>query len=157
MPRRSYKKREAKKDLIYNSEKVGRLINYVMRKGKKSVAQSLVYAAFESIKKKNLDPLEVLDKAIDNVSPNFEVKPKRVGGASYLVPSETRLTRKLFLALKWIIEAAAARPNKEYQTFDRKLSAELLDAFNGQGQAIGKKVQVEKLAEANRAFAHFRW
>lgn len=157
MPRRGYKKRPVEPDLIYKNRDVGKLINYIMMDGKKTVAEKMVYSTFEMIKQQNLEPLAVLHKAVENVGPSHEVKPKRVGGASYLVPTETRQSRKLFLALHWIIDGATARPNKEYKTFDKKLFAELMDAYKGEGEAVNKKRQVEKLAEANKAFAHFRW
>ncbi len=157
MPRRGYKKRITPKDPIYDSYEVAKLINYVMHDGKKTVAQRHVYAALAALEKQKLDPLRVLSSAITNVAPRQEVKPKRVGGASYLVPIDTRPSRRLFLALNWIIEAANKRPNTQYRTFAEKLAAELVDAHNQQGQAVEKRRQVEKLAEANKAFAHFRW
>lgn len=157
MPRRGYKRLPVKKDAIYNSFEVAKLINYIMVDGKKSVAQDLVYKAFDEIKKNKLDPMEVLRKSIANVAPNKEVRPRRVGGASYLVPMDTRNERKMYLALNWIVEAAQARPNKQYKTFDKKLVAELMDAYQNQGEAVNKRLQVEKLAAANKAFAHFAW
>ncbi|MFQ5452158.1 MAG: 30S ribosomal protein S7 [Candidatus Paceibacterota bacterium] len=157
MPRRGYKKITTHKDPIYSSYEVAKLINYVMRDGKKTVAQRGVYSALKKIKSKKLDPINVLSNAIINVSPIKEVKSKRVGGASYLVPMDTRPSRRIFLALNWIVDAANKRPNKEYKSFDEKLAAELIDAYSDQGQAVEKKRQVEKLAEANKAFAHFRW
>ncbi len=157
MPRRPYKKRQIDPDPVYGSVKVAKFINYVMRDGKKSVAQKIVYKTFENIKEKRLDPLEILDKAIENVAPNMEVRPRRLGGASYLVPIEVRPERKLFLALNWIIKAAKARSSKQYKTFIEKLTAELLDAAQGQGGAVEKRAEVERLAEANKAFAHLRW
>lgn len=157
MPRRGYKKREIKPDLIYKSRETAKLINYVMKDGKKRLAEKLVYSAFEKIKKQGLNPIEVLHQAIKKVAPSQEVRPRRVGGASYLVPKETSSQRKLFLALNWIIKAASNRSNKEYQGFDEKLAAELIDASSGKGEAVAKGKQVEKLAEANKAFAHFRW
>ncbi|HLD27048.1 MAG TPA: 30S ribosomal protein S7 [Patescibacteria group bacterium] len=157
MPRRPYKKRNVKPDIIYSSYEVAKLITYVMKDGKKSVAEHIIYTIIETMKKNKLNPLEVIHKAIENTAPQFEVKPKRVGGASYLVPIETRSSRKIFLAFNWIIKAAYNRSSKEYRTFDKKLYAELMDAYQGQGEAINKRKQVEKLAEANRAFAHFKW
>ncbi len=157
MPRHSYKKRTIRKDPVYWSNEVSKLINYVMIDGKKSVAQKIVYNIFDELKKTNQDPLRVLAQALDNVSPTYEVKPRRLGGASYLVPTETRKERKLFLALSWIVNAAKARPNKEYHTFEKKLLAELVEASKSQGQAVAKKTQTEKLAEANKAFAHLKW
>lgn len=157
MPRRGYKRQEVKEDPMYNSYKVSKLINYVMVDGKKSTAERVVYGALDLIKKEKLDPIIVLESAISNVAPKKEVRPRRVGGASYLVPSDTRPTRKLYLALNWIISSANSRSNKQYKSFDKKLSAELMDAYQGQGEAFNKKVQVEKLAEANKAFSHFSW
>lgn len=157
MPRRGYKRQPVENDPIYGSYEVSKLVNYVMKDGKKSVAQKQVYRALESLKNEKLDPLEVLSRAIQNVAPSKEVRPKRVGGASYLVPVDTRQERKLFMALNWIITGAQARSNKQYHTFSEKLHAELLDAYNNQGEAINKKLQVEKLAAANKAFAHFSW
>jgi len=157
MPRRKYKKTTTKLDVMYESREVAKLINYIMKDGKKTIAQKIVYAAFNDIKESKSEPTEVLRQAIENVAPNFEVKPKRVGGASYLVPMETRPTRKIFLALNWIINAAMARPSKEFKTADKKLVAELVEASQGLGEAVNKRKQVEKLAEANKAFSHFRW
>jgi small subunit ribosomal protein S7 len=157
MPRRGYKKQDAGVDPIYGSYEVEKLVNYVMKDGKKSVAQRNVYTALEALNEAKLDPVDVLNKAISNVAPSKEVRPRRVGGASYLVPVDTRSARKLFLALNWIVNAAQARSNKQYKTFDQKLHAELLDAYNNQGEAINKRQQVEKLAAANKAFAHFSW
>lgn len=157
MPRRPYKKTKTRPDLLYSSYEVAKLINYVMLDGKKSVAQKIVYRAIDLIKQKNPNPVEVLQSSIANVAPDHEVKPKRVGGASYLVPIDTRPSRRIFLALNWIITAAKQRSNSEFKNFDQKLAAELLDASNGLGEAVNKKRQVEKLAEANKAFAHFRW
>ena len=157
MPRRPYKRIKTKPDFIYQSYEVSKLINYVMLDGKKSIAQKIVYSVMDMIKKKSSDPVAILQTSIENVAPDHEVKPKRVGGASYLVPIETRSSRKIFLALNWIINAAKARPTSEFKKFDQKLAAELLDASNGLGEAVNKKKQVEKLAEANKAFAHFRW
>ena len=125
--------------------------------GKKSVAQHVVYGMLEKIKEKGEDPLKLLYKAIGNVAPTNEVKPRRVGGASYLVPIEVRADRKLYLALNWIVNAAKTRPNKEYRSFTDKLLAEILDAANNQGSAVTKRQQSEKLAESNKAFAHFKW
>lgn len=157
MPRHQYKKREIKPDEVYQSFEVAKLINYVMVDGKKSVARKIVYSVLERIKKDGKDPLIVLGEAIKNVAPNFEVRPRRLGGASYLVPIEVRKERKLFLALNWIIEAAKSRSNKEYKTFIDKLYHELIDAAGNQGQAVAKRLQTEKLAESNKAFAHLRW
>lgn len=157
MPRRQYKKRQIRPDSIYDSYETEKLVNYLMKDGKKNAAYKIIYGVYEDLEKKKMNPLEVLRKAIANVAPTHEVRPKRVGGASYLVPSETRQQRKLFLALKWILEAAGKRSNKEFKSMRAKLLAEITDAASGQGEAVSKKAQVEKLAEANKAFAHFRW
>jgi len=157
MPRRKYKKIKIKLDKVYNSQEVAKLINYLMIDGQKAVAEKIVYNALDEIKKQGQDPLRTLHQAIGNTSPNFEVKPRRLGGASYLVPIEVRRERKLFLALNWIIEAARSRPNKEYHSFSKKLLAEIVEAAKNQGQGVAKKLQTEKLAETNKAFSHLKW
>ena len=144
-------------DPLYGNKLVSRFINRVMRQGKKGVAQSLVYKAFEKIKEKNLDALTVFQGAVQNVSPRMEVKSRRVGGASYQVPMEIGGDKRVSLALRWLIWAAKKRPNKEYHSFDLKLAAELLDAYHSTGEAIKKRDLVHRMAEANKAFAHFRW
>ena len=157
MPRHSYKKKTTPPDPIYNSLEVSKLITYLMHDGKKSVAQKIVYETFEQLKKEGKDPLKSLHQAIANVAPNFEVKPRRLGGASYLVPIEVRPSRKIFLALNWMINAAQTKSNKEYKSFVAKLKTELVDAANNQGEAVAKRLQTEKLAQANKAFAHLKW
>ncbi len=157
MPRHAYKKRTIKPDRIYNSLEVAKLINYVMTDGKKSIAQKIVYKALERLKNQSSDPIKILHQAIANVAPTFEVKPRRLGGASYLVPVEVSRQRKLYLALNWIIEAAKKRSNKQYHKFEEKLYQEILDASRNQGEAVTKRLQTEKLAESNKAFAHLRW
>lgn len=159
MPRSGrIKKRILPKDPIYQSRLVTRLINRVMQRGKKTVAQKHVYRAFEQVKEKTgKNPLEIFQKAVDNVKPSMEVRPRRVGGASYQVPMPVRGDRRESLAIRWLIQAAQARPNKEYHTFDKKLTAELLDAYNNTGGAVRKKEEIHRLAEANKAFSHFRW
>lgn len=143
---------------MYGSRLVSRLVNKVMRDGKKSIAQSLVYQALDSIKEQTKqDPQAILEKAIQNVSPKMEVRPRRVGGASYQIPIEVRGDRKEALAIRWILDASRKRANKEFHTFDKKLAAELTDAANNTGLAIKKKDDVQKQAAANRAFSHFRW
>lgn len=151
-------KRILSEDPIYNSRLVTRFINKVMRDGKKSIAQDLVYKALEQIKETSKqDPISVFEKAIQNVSPKMEVRPRRVGGASYQVPIEVRGDRKEALAIRWILESARKRSNKDFHTFDKKLAQELMDASQGTGLAIKKRDDVQKTANANRAFAHFRW
>lgn len=157
MPRHNYKKRPVKKDKLFNSLEVAKLINYLMINGKKTVAEGLVYKVFDELKKQSDEPLKLLHLAIENVSPIHEVKPRRLGGASYLVPTEVRRERKLKLALNWIIDAAKARSNKEYHTFDKKLLVEIVEASKNLGAAVAKKLQTEKLADANKAFSHLKW
>ncbi len=145
-------------DPIYGSRLVSRFINKVMFNGKKSIAQSLVYEALEVIKEQTKqDPVAVFEKAILNVSPKMEVRPRRVGGASYQVPVEVRGDRKEALAIRWLLAGAKTKSNKEFHSFGKKLAAELMDAANNAGIAIKKRDDTQKVAAANRAFAHFRW
>lgn len=145
-------------DPIYNSRLVTRFINKLMMDGKKSIAQKLVYQALELIKEQNKqEPMSVFEKAIANVAPKMEVRPRRVGGASYQVPVEVRGDRKEALAIRWILAGAKSKSNKQYHSFDKKLAAELMDAANNTGLAIKKKEDTQKVANANRAFSHFRW
>jgi len=157
MPRHKYKKNKINPDPIYKSIEVTKLINYIMVDGKKTVAEKIVYRVMDKLKKIDSNPLSILYQAIENTSPQYEVKPRRLGGASYLVPTEVRKERKLYLSLNWILEAAKARSNKEYKTFTDKLLAEIIDASKNLGQAIAKKTQTEKVAEANKAFSHLKW
>lgn len=145
-------------DPIYNSRLVSRFINKLMISGKKSIAEKLVYQAFEVIKEESKqEPLGVFEKAVSNVAPKMEVRPRRVGGASYQVPVEVRGDRKEALAIRWLLSGARSRSNSQYHSFDKKLAAELLDAANNAGSAIKKKDDMQKAAAANRAFSHFRW
>lgn len=145
-------------DPIYNSRSLTKFINKIMVDGKKSVAQKLVYSALGEIEKNTgRNPLTIFETALANVSPKMEVKPRRVGGASYQVPVEVRGSRREALAIRWLVEAARKRPSKQYHTFGAKLAAELLDAAEGKGLAIKKREDTIRAAEANRAFAHFRW
>lgn len=144
-------------DPIYNSRLVTRFINRVMQDGKKSVAQGLVYKALEEVEARGKNPMTVFETAISNVMPRMEVRPRRVGGASYQIPVEVRGDRREALAIRWLVAAARARSNKEYHTFDKKLAVEFLEAAEGRGAAIKKKEDILRSAEANRAFAHFRW
>lgn len=146
-----------KTDPLYNNQLVAQFINRVMKNGKKNTAQTLVYKAFANISKKSQDPLDVFQKALSNVSPKAEVRSKRVGGASYQVPTEISGRRKTSLAIRWLITAARKRSNKEYNTFVEKLEAELLAASKGEGEAVKKRETTHKMAEANRVFSHFRW
>lgn len=150
-------------DTLYQSPVVTKLVNKIMVSGKKTVAEKIVYGAFDDIKNSGQDPLKVLEKAVENATPKMEVRPRRVGGASYMVPLEVRGPRRLALAIKWLVDAARSRSphdverlkNKPLMT--KKLSKELLEAAQGAGKAIAKKEDMHRMAEANKAFAHFRW
>ena len=158
MRSKKVEKRKLLPDPIYNSKLVTRFVNRIMRDGKKTVAQGLVYRALEEIEKQTgKNALNILETAIANISPRMEVRPRRVGGASYQVPVEVRGDRKEALAIRWLISAAESRSNKEFKTFDQKLKAEIMDAFNNAGGAIKKRDDILRMAESNRAFAHFRW
>ncbi len=142
-------------DPLYSNPLVGKFINYIMRQGKKSVAQKVVYKSFDIIKEKTKgNPIELFDKAIKNISPSLEVKSRRVGGANYQVPQPVRPDRKIQLAFRWIINAAKAKKGK---SMAEKLAEELMLAVNNEGAAIKKKLDIHRMAEANRAFAHFSW
>lgn len=155
MPRRNRpEKREIPPDIKYNSVQVQVFINYVMKNGKKSLATRLVYDAFDIAESKTHKPgLEVFEDAIKNVSPVMEVKPRRVGGATYQVPMEVSPSRRFALASRWILAAARARSGRN---FSENLAAELIDAANNTGSAIRKRDETHKMAEANRAFSHYR-
>lgn len=155
--RTKYKKRKKQEDPVFKSTLVATLVNNLMRDGKKSTAQRVVYKAFDIIKEKGDDPIETFKNAIENVGPDREVKARRIGGAAYQVPTDVKGERKASLAIRWILEAAHKRPSTEYRTFSDKLSAELLDAAKEAGEAVKKKETSHKMAEANKAFAHFRW
>lgn len=146
-------KRELRPDAKYNSTLITKFINYIMQRGKKTVAQSIVYGAFDIIKEKSKqDPLTVFDAAMKNVAPILEVKSKRVGGANYQVPIEVRGDRRISLAMRWIITAASSKKGKAMKI---KLAQELMEASMNQGDAVKKRADVHRMAEANRAFAHF--
>lgn len=155
MSRRSKpEKREIPGDVRFNSEHVQNFINRVIRNGKRSVATTIVYDAFDMIEDKTKrSALEIFDQAIKNVSPVLEVKPRRVGGATYQIPMEVPPYRRFALASRWILQSAEARSGK---SFAEKLAGELLDASNNTGAAIKKREETHKMAEANRAFSHFR-
>jgi small subunit ribosomal protein S7 len=141
-------------DVRYNSVPVTFFINRIMKRGKKSVATTIVYDALDIVKDKtSKNPIEIMDSALKNVGPVMEVRPRRVGGATYQVPMEVPAGRRMTLAMRWIIDAAAARTGNSYA---EKLSAELMDAANNQGAAVRKREETHKMAEANRAFSHFR-
>lgn len=156
MPRRgNVPKREILPDPVYGSVLVTRLINSVMLDGKKGVAQKVVYSAFDQIKEKTeKDPIEVFTQAMDNIMPSLEVKARRVGGANYQVPMEVRPARRTTLGLRWLTTYARARSER---TMAERLAGEVMDAANNTGSAVKKREEVHKAAEANKAFAHFRW
>ena len=156
MPRRgNIAKRDVLADPIYNSKMVTRLVNSVMLDGKKGVAQKIVYEAFSMIQEKTgNDPLETFEKAMENIMPSLEVKARRVGGATYQVPIEVRPDRRQTLGLRWITAYSRARSEN---TMKERLAAEIMDAANNTGASVKKREDVHKMAEANKAFAHFRW
>lgn len=156
MPRRSgVPKRDVLPDPIYNSKVITKLVNQVMLDGKKGTAQSIVYGAFDIIKEKmNLEPMDVFNQALDNVKPVLEVKARRVGGSTYQVPIEIRPERRQTLAIRWLVTYTRKRSEK---TMCEKLAGELMDAYNNAGASIKKKEEMHKMAEANKAFAHYRW
>ncbi len=148
-------RREILPDPVFNKILVSKLVNYVMRSGKKSVAEKIVYGAFDIIKKQTkLDPVEVFEQTVDNVRPAVEVRSRRVGGATYQVPMEVRDVRAIALALRWLVNSAQARSER---CMKEKLAAEITDAYNNRGGAITMRENKRKMAEANKAFAHFRW
>jgi len=158
MRKGSARPREITPDPVYHDVLVARLINRSMRAGKKSVVQKQIYQAFELIKKETKkEPLEVFHEALEAIRPNMEVRSRRVGGAAYQVPMPVRGSRRESLSLRWLIEAARARSNSEHKTFADKLAAEIMGAVKGEGGAVKKKQEMERLAESNRAFSHFRW
>ena len=152
------KKRLTSPDSLYGNRLVARLINRVMKGGKKTIAQKHVYKALEIVKEKTKkDPLEALRQSLEKIKPNMEVRPRRVGGTVYQVPMPVRGERREALAIRWLVVSARKRPNKTYHTFAEKLAVELLEALEGEGEAIKKKENTHRMAEANKAFAHFRW
>lgn len=154
--RRQAIKREVAEDPKFNSTLVSRLVNVLMISGKKSLAQRIVYGTFDRIAEKNpnSNPLEILQRAVENAKPRLEVKPRRVGGATYQVPIEAAPERQASLALRWLVRFADARKG---QPLTDALATEIMDAYQGQGSAIRKRDEVHKMAQANKAFAHFRW
>ena len=156
MPRKGHvPTRQVLPDPIYNSKLVTRLINSVMLDGKKGVAQQIIYGAFERVGKvTGRDPLEVYKQALDNIMPQLEVRSRRVGGANYQVPIEIRAERRQTLAIRWLVAAARKRSEREMAS---RLAAELMDAYNNTGSTVKKKEDTHRMAEANKAFAHFRF
>ncbi|HEX79141.1 MAG TPA: 30S ribosomal protein S7 [Dehalococcoidia bacterium] len=156
MPRRAaIRKREVIPDTKYGNITISRLVNKVMLNGKKTTAERIVYQALEIIdKSEGKEPISVLESAVRNTTPLLEVKPRRVGGATYQVPVEVRPGRNIALAIRWLLKSARARAGK---SMAEKLASELIDASKGQGAAVKKREDTHKMAEANRAFAHYRW
>lgn len=156
MPRRrGIPKREVLPDPVYNSPLVAKFVNALMWDGKKSTAEGILYSAFDKIKEKSQeDPLKVFKKAIDNIAPKVEVKSKRVGGANYQVPVEVNAARRNALAMRWLVQYARGRGEK---TMVDRLAGEILDASQAKGNSVKKREDVHRMAEANRAFAHYRW
>lgn len=156
MPRRSgVPKRDVLPDPIYDSKVITKLVNQIMTDGKRGTAQKIVYGAFDIIKQKSgQEPLDVFNKALANVMPMLEVKARRVGGSTYQVPMEIRPERRQTLAIRWIVEFTAKRNEK---TAIERLAGELMDAFNNSGNSVKRKDDMHRMAEANKAFAHYRW
>ncbi len=151
-------------DPIYNNINVAKLINKIMLSGKKSIAQKIVYGTLDNIKAKGQDPVQTLESALENISPKMEVRPRRVGGASYMVPMEVRGPRRQSLAISWLVMAARDRTAKEFTDKPKnkplmieKLTIEIIEAASGAGKAVAKREEMNRAAEANKAFAHFRW
>lgn len=158
MRSKKVQKRLLTPDPLYGSRLLHRLINRIMESGKKALAERLAYKALDQVQQQSKqDPLKVFEAAISNISPKMEVRPRRVGGASYMVPNEVRGDRKEALAIRWLIASAKTRSSKEYHSFDKKLAAEIMDAAQNSGGAIKKRDDIQKVAASNRAFAHFRW
>ncbi len=156
MPRRrEVPKTQIQADALYNSALVSKFINVVMKKGKKSTAETIVYRAFDKLRERSQDdPLKLFKKAVDNAKPSLEVKSRRVGGSNYQVPVEVRIERRTSLSIRWLVNYARSRPEK---TMIEKLAAELMDAANHRGGAVKKREDTHRMAEANKAFAHYRW
>ena len=155
MRKRRAEKRDVLPDPIYNSKVVTKLINSLMKDGKKGIAQTILYDAFDMVKEKtNEDPMEVFDKALSNIKPALEVKSRRVGGANYQVPIEVKANRSQALAMRWLVQYARLRGG---HSMAENLANEIIDASNGVGAAVKKREDTHKMAEANKAFAHYRW
>lgn len=145
-------------DPMYGSYLISKLINRSMIDGKKSVSRREVYSALEIIRQKTgEDPIKVFDKAMENIKPVMEVRPKRVGGAAYQVPQQVRGVRRESLGIRWLVAAANSKSNSEFHTYGEKLATEIIDASKGEGVSVKKRQDVERVAEANKAFSHFRW
>jgi small subunit ribosomal protein S7 len=150
--------REVTPDPIFQSVAITKLVNRVMQDGKKTIAEKQVYNSIKIIEQKTKqDGLMVFETALENITPKIEVRSRRVGGAAYQVPTPVKGKRAFALAIRWLVLEADKRPNKEFHTYAEKLAAEVIDAANNQGGAVQKKLTMHKMAEANKAFAHFRW
>ncbi len=152
--KRKAPKRKNYSDPKYRSQTVSKFINSIMYDGERSTAEKILYTALEKVKSKNADPLKVFNSAVNNVRPNLEVRSRRVGGATYQVPVEVKSNRSLALALRWLLDASRKRKNK---SMSEKLFNELMDAYQRKGSAMKKREDTHKMAESNKAFAHFRW
>ncbi len=158
MRRQQARPRPLKGDPIYKNVLVTKLINRAMRDGKKSVIEKEVYKAFEIIAEKTKeDAMKIFKLALENIMPTMEVRARRIGGAAYQVPVSVRGVRRESLAIRWLVTMSRTRSNSEYHTYAEKLAAEIIDASKGEGLSVKKKMDIEKLAESNRAFSHFKW
>ena len=159
MPRKGpARKRLVEVDPVYQSRLLAKLINRSMHDGKKSVSQREIYNGLKIIEEKTKeDPIKIFEKAIENIKPEMEVRAKRVGGAAYQVPMQVRDERKESLAIRWLVAAARARSNSEFHTYAEKIAQELIEATNNEGGAVKKRQEMERQAEANKAFSHFKW
>ena len=156
--RGTVKPRKTEADPIYGSVMLTKLINRSMKDGKKSVVRKEIYAALEIVKAKTgEDPIKVFDQAMENIKPNMEVRARRVGGAAYQVPQQVRGPRRESLGIRWLVASANSKSNTEFHTFGEKMAAEIMDAAKGEGVSVKKRQEVEKVAESNKAFSHFRW
>ncbi len=146
-------------DTLYNSITVSKIINYAMRGGKKTASQKEIYSALDILKKetKSDDVLNTLEQALDNIKPKVEVRPRRIGGAVYQVPTPVRGNRQLSLAIRWLVNSSRALSSKQHHSFGSKLATELISATKNEGASVTKRTDVERMAEANKAFAHLRW
>ncbi|HPT65749.1 MAG TPA: 30S ribosomal protein S7 [Candidatus Woesebacteria bacterium] len=151
--------REVLPDTIYGNITISKIINACLKDGKKTAAEKQVYDALDLLKKEfpKEDVVEVLDRALENIRPKIEVRPRRIGGAVYQVPTPVRGNRQNSLALRWLITAARDKANKQYHSFAQKLAAELMSALNNEGAAVSKRLEIERMADANKAFTHLRW
>lgn len=151
--------REVLPDTVYNSHTIAKLINYAMKDGRKNAAETEIYRALEILKKetKSEDVIATFESALDNIRPKIEVRPRRIGGAVYQVPTPVRGHRQLSLAIRWLVGSARKLPNKQFHSFGAKLASELQNAMKNEGASVGKRAEVERMADANKAFAHLRW